>query len=117
MQALLSHIDVLQRVKLFQDCSEFVLRVIAMSLRQRIYCPGDYLVLKGEIGLLAEIVVLCSTLSGDEMFIVECGFVEIVDFDGDDEIVYAKLGRGSIAAADALCPHFVQGSTLERQRS
>ena len=50
-QALLTHINVLRRVRLFSRCDEYVLRVAAMALRQRIYSPGDFIILKGEIGL------------------------------------------------------------------
>ena len=50
VQALLTHINVLRRVRLFSSCGEYVLRVAAMALRQRIYSPGDFIILKGEIG-------------------------------------------------------------------
>ena len=47
----MTHLEALKRVKLFDNCGEYILRVAAMSLKQRIYCPGDYIILKNEIGL------------------------------------------------------------------
>ena len=46
----MTHIDVLRRVKLFENCDEYILRSVAMSLRHRVYSPGDFIVLKNEIG-------------------------------------------------------------------
>lgn len=86
--ALLTHIEALKRVKLFENCGEYILRVAAMSLKQRIYNPGDYIVLKNEIGM--------------EMYIIQDGIVEVLDFQGDEEIVYATLTAGQYFGELAL---------------
>ena len=51
----MTHVEALKRVKIFENCGEYILRVAAMSLKQRIYNPGDYIVLKNEIGLLSSV--------------------------------------------------------------
>ena len=47
----MAHIESLKRVTIFENCGEYVLRQAALSLKQRIYNPGDFIVIKHEIGL------------------------------------------------------------------
>lgn len=94
--ALMTHIDALRRVKLFDGCGEYILRVVALSLQQRIYNPGDFIVLKNEIGL--------------EMYIIQDGIVEVLDFHDDEEIVYAALTAGQYFGELALLSLTALGS-------
>ncbi|OQS01458.1 Voltage-gated Ion Channel (VIC) Superfamily [Achlya hypogyna] len=42
--------DMINRVPVFQKCSKTVVQEIVMQLQLQVYLPGDYIVVKGEIG-------------------------------------------------------------------
>ncbi|OQR81338.1 Voltage-gated Ion Channel (VIC) Superfamily [Thraustotheca clavata] len=42
--------DMINRVPVFQKCSKKVVQEIVMQLQLQVYLPGDYIVVKGEIG-------------------------------------------------------------------
>eukprot|EP00050_Salpingoeca_kvevrii_P000007 m.139823 g.139823 ORF g.139823 m.139823 type:complete len:647 (-) comp10002_c0_seq1:152-2092(-) len=84
-----SHVDVLRRVKIFKDCSEFVLRELALSLRQCTYFPGEYICYKDDYGL--------------EMFIISDGIVEVTSQAEDSHmVIHATLEKGQYFGEVAL---------------
>ncbi|KDO34165.1 hypothetical protein SPRG_19017 [Saprolegnia parasitica CBS 223.65] len=55
--------DMINRVPVFQKCSKKVVQEIVMRLQLQVYLPGDYIVVKGEIGF--------------DMFFVQSGSCEV----------------------------------------
>lgn len=44
------HLDTLKRVRLFQDCEPGLLAQLVLKLRLQVFCPGDFVCRKGDVG-------------------------------------------------------------------
>ncbi|CAH1791706.1 unnamed protein product, partial [Owenia fusiformis] len=77
------HLDILKKVKIFEECEEGLLRELVLKLKSQIYSPGDYICRTGEIGR--------------EMYIINHGRVEILVTNGEtgDSMVVATLSEGN----------------------
>ena len=72
------HLQTLQKVHIFSDCEEALLRELVTKLKIQVYSPGDYVCRKGDIG--------------KEMYIVKRGSLEVVNDDGSKVFVTLKAG-------------------------
>ncbi|XP_015923084.1 cyclic nucleotide-gated channel alpha-3-like [Parasteatoda tepidariorum] len=73
------HLDTLKRVEIFQNTESGFLCELVLRLRHVLFSPGDYICRKGEVG--------------KEMYIVNCGRLQVVADDG--RTVLATLRAGS----------------------
>ncbi|VDD80098.1 unnamed protein product [Mesocestoides corti] len=73
------HLDMLKRVDLFQDTEEGFLVDLVLRLRPALFCPGDFICRKGEVGR--------------EMFLVSQGKLNVLA--ENENTVLATLGPGS----------------------
>ncbi|MDC7232994.1 MAG: ion transporter, partial [Spirochaetales bacterium] len=78
--------EIIQKVPIFQGASEEFIKEIILNLEPVVFTPGDYVVIKGEIGY--------------EMYFISRGSVDVVS--EDESIVYATLGAGSFFGEIAL---------------
>ena len=76
--AIAVYLDLLTKVKLFQDCERNLLYSLVLKLKPITYMPGDYVCKKGEVGR--------------EMYIIDKGIVEVVV---NDKAV-AQMKEGSV---------------------
>ena len=86
---LFVRMDMINRVPIFQNCSKKAVQEIVMQLALQVYLPGDYIVVRGEVG--------------QDMFFVQNGVCEVTkggsDVDDDnkspeDEQVMKRLYQG-----------------------
>jgi len=98
----------LRKVPLFATIPEVFLRILAQRIEMRLYTPGDYLIMKGEVGY--------------ELFMVFSGTVQVVDedkrvlLDGLKEGSYfgevCFLQPGTRRSASVLCKEFCRTMVL-----
>ncbi len=84
--ALFLNQSIIQKVPIFEGASEEFIKEIILNLKPVVFTPGDYIVVKGEVGY--------------EMFFISSGIVDVVSEDGS--LVYATLGPGSFFGEIAL---------------
>ncbi len=89
--------DIIQKVPLFQGTSEEFIKDIILNLQPVVFTPGDYVVIKGEIGY--------------EMYFISRGSVDVVS--EDEKIVYATLGAGSFFGEIALLFSAPRNATIK----
>ncbi|OFW22818.1 MAG: hypothetical protein A3H27_02700 [Acidobacteria bacterium RIFCSPLOWO2_02_FULL_59_13] len=78
--------DIIQKVPLFRTASEEFIRAIALEMQPVIFLPGDYIIRAGD--------------SGEEMYFISKGEVEVVS--ADEKVVYATLAPGQFFGEMAL---------------
>ncbi|CAG7734016.1 unnamed protein product [Allacma fusca] len=86
--ALHVHIEMLNKVKLFQHCEVAFLRDLVPRFRSVIFLPGDFVCRKGEVG--------------KEMYIVQTGSVNVIGGPPGKELTLASLKSGAIFGEIAL---------------
>lgn len=84
--ALFLNRDIIQKVPIFKEANEHLIRQIVMALKPIIYLPGDYIFRQGDMG--------------EEMYFISRGAVEVVS--ADEKVVYATLSEGSFFGEIAL---------------
>ena len=89
--------EIIQKVPLFQGTSEEFIKDIILNLEPVVFTPGDYVVIKGEIGY--------------EMYFISRGSVDVVS--EDEKIVYATLGAGSFFGEIALLFSAPRNATIK----
>ena len=89
--------EIIQKVPLFQNTSEEFIKDIILNLEPVVFTPGDYVVIKGEIGY--------------EMYFISRGSVDVVS--EDEKIVYATLGAGSFFGEIALLFSAPRNATIK----
>lgn len=88
---------IIQKVPIFQGASEEFIKEIILNLKPVVFTPGDYVVIKGEIGY--------------EMYFISRGSVDVVS--EDESIVYATLGAGSFFGEIALLLSAPRNATIK----
>lgn len=78
--------NILEKVPMFKEANEHLIRRIVVALQPAIYLPGDYIFKKGDIG--------------EKMFFISKGEVEVVA--EDNTTVYATLTEGNFFGEIAL---------------
>ncbi len=88
---------IIQKVPIFQGASEEFIKEIILNLKPVVFTPGDYVVIKGEIGY--------------EMYFISRGSVDVVS--EDESIVYATLNAGSFFGEIALLLSAPRNATIK----
>lgn len=78
--------EIIEKVPIFKGASQGFIRQIILHLTPMVFTPGDYVVIKGDIGT--------------EMYFISKGSVEVVSDDGS--VVYATLSSGQFFGEIAL---------------
>jgi len=78
--------DIIEKVPLFQGAKDDFVRAVVLELRPAIFLPGDYIMRAGE--------------SGEQMYFISKGTVEVVSADGKQ--TYATLTDGDFVGEIAL---------------
>ncbi|MDC7242197.1 MAG: cyclic nucleotide-binding domain-containing protein, partial [Spirochaetales bacterium] len=89
--------EIIQKVPIFQGTSEEFIKEVILNLEPVVFTPGDYVVIKGEIGY--------------EMYFISRGSVDVVS--EDESIVYATLGAGSFFGEIALLLSAPRNATIK----
>ncbi|GAU93754.1 hypothetical protein RvY_05645 [Ramazzottius varieornatus] len=84
-----AHMDTFQRVKLFDDCEPQFLEELIMRLEPQVFCPGDLICRKGDVGR--------------EMYVCRTGTLQVVSDEGQ---IFATLGQGSVFGEISLLSIF-----------
>uniref|UniRef100_A0A0N4Z4S1 Cyclic nucleotide-binding domain-containing protein n=1 Tax=Parastrongyloides trichosuri TaxID=131310 RepID=A0A0N4Z4S1_PARTI len=84
--AIHNHMEIISKVKLFQDCETGVLYEIILRLKPRIFSPQDYVCKKGDVG--------------NEMYIIASGNLDVVSEDGSK--IFVTLQKGAVFGELAL---------------
>ncbi len=95
--ALFLNREIIQKVPIFQGASEEFIKEIILNLEPVVFTPGDYVVIKGEIGY--------------EMYFLSRGSVDVVS--EDESIIYATLGAGSFFGEIALLLSTPRNATIK----
>ncbi len=88
---------IIQKVPIFQGASDEFIKEIILNLRPVVFTPGDYVVIKGEIGY--------------EMYFISRGTVDVVS--EDESVIYATLGTGSFFGEIALLLSAPRNATIK----
>jgi cyclic nucleotide gated channel alpha 3 len=92
------HLQTLRRVQLFQDCDPGLLAQLVLKLRLQVFCPGDYICRKGDVGKeVSHLSIIVNSKFNDlsvQMYIVRSGRLHVVADDGTR--VLAQLSDGSV---------------------
>ncbi|KAF0692503.1 Aste57867_16425 [Aphanomyces stellatus] len=88
---LFVRMDMINRVPVFQKCSKKVVQDLVMNLELNVYLPGDYIIVKGEVGM--------------HMYFVQNGECEVTKASkttpGDEDVI-KRLGQGDYFGEIAL---------------
>jgi CRP-like cAMP-binding protein len=98
----MDHLDLLQSVELFEGVGEEELKLLASICRVQNYPPGEVVTSQGE--------------SGDEIYIVQKGFVEVIRSEltpGVNPRTVVHLGEGQIFGEMALVDHGPRSATIK----
>ncbi|QEN09256.1 cyclic nucleotide-binding domain-containing protein [Oceanispirochaeta crateris] len=88
---------IIQKVPIFKGANEEFIKEVILNLNPVVFTPGDYVVIKGEIGY--------------EMYFISRGSVDVVS--EDESIVYATLGAGSFFGEIALLLSAPRNATIK----
>jgi voltage-gated potassium channel len=89
--------DIIEKVPIFKGASTAFIKEIIMNMIPVVYTPGDYIVVKGEIG--------------DEMYFINTGSVDVVS--EDEQVVYATLSAGQFFGEIALLLSMPRTATIK----
>lgn len=98
----MDHLDLLQSVELFEGVAQEELKLLASICRVQNYPEGEIITSQGE--------------SGDEIFIVQQGFVEVIRSGLTPESgprTVVNLGEGQIFGEMALVDHGPRSATIK----
>ena len=97
----MDHLDLLQSVELFEGVTQEELKLLAGICKAQNYPPGEVITSQGE--------------TGDEIFIVQEGFVEVIRSElspGAGPRTVVNLGQGQIFGEMALVDHGPRSATI-----
>jgi CRP/FNR family cyclic AMP-dependent transcriptional regulator len=97
----MDHLDLLQSVELFEGVGPDELKLLASICREQNFQPGEIITSQGE--------------TGDEIFIVQQGFVEVIRSEltpGAGPRTVVNLGEGQIFGEMALVDHGPRSATI-----
>jgi CRP/FNR family cyclic AMP-dependent transcriptional regulator len=98
----MGYMELLGSVELFEGASEDELKMLASICRELTYPSGEVITAQGE--------------TGDELFIVQVGFVEVIRSSTSPEVAprtVVNLGEGQIFGEMALVDHGPRSATIK----